>query len=176
MEDLHEELAEIVDEILVLTAEDFNHFVSTVDDADLKQWEQFSEETLSSRYKQAKKDKTKSADKKQAIEIRELESSSKGGDSLGQESLLDDGIHSNAWVISGKHTKSGLPLLASDPHLKSTIPSTWVLNSIVYGDNYVIGASFLGIPNVAYGRTKHIAWGHTTPYHDGVDLWVEEIN
>ena len=36
MEDLHEELAEIVDDILVLTAEDFNHFVSTVDEADLK--------------------------------------------------------------------------------------------------------------------------------------------
>lgn len=59
MEDLHEDLADIVDDILVLTAEDFNHFVSTVDEADLKQWEQFSEETLSSRYKQAKKDKTK---------------------------------------------------------------------------------------------------------------------
>ena len=176
MEDLHEDLADIVDDILVLTAEDFNHFVSTVDEADLKQWEQFSEETLSSRYKQAKKDKTKSAEKKQVIEIRELEADSNGGDALGNESLLDDGIHSNAWAISGKHTKNGLPLLASDPHLKSTIPSTWVLNSIVYDDNYVIGASFLGIPNIAYGRTKHMAWGHTTPFHDGVDLWVEEIN
>ena len=30
---------------------------------------------------------------------------------------------SNAWVISGKHTKSGKPHLANDPHLDNNIPS-----------------------------------------------------
>ena len=68
---------------------------------------------------------------------------------LEEPPLLDDGMHSNAWAISGKHTKNGLPLLAADPHLKATVPSTWVLNSIVWDDNYVIGASIPGAPNIA---------------------------
>ena len=56
------------------------------------------------------------------------------------------------------------------------MPSTWVLNSVVWDDSYVIGASLPGLPNVSYGRNKHLAWSHTTPVHDGVDLWTEELN
>jgi len=32
---------------------------------------------------------------------------------------------SNAWVVSGKHTASGKPILANDPHLQFSIPSVW---------------------------------------------------
>jgi penicillin G amidase len=32
---------------------------------------------------------------------------------------------SNAWVVSGKHTESGKPLLVGDPHLDNTLPSHW---------------------------------------------------
>jgi len=35
------------------------------------------------------------------------------------------GKGSNGWVISGKHTKSGKPLLANDPHLENKTPSLW---------------------------------------------------
>ena len=176
MEDLHEELEDIIDDILVIPADKFNHFVSTIDESDLKQWNQYSDETISSRYKKAKKDKTKSSHKEEIKEKRKLDEAPNTIQKEEIEPLLDNGMHSNAWAVSGKHTSNGLPILASDPHLKSTLPSTWLLNSITWGDNYVIGASFPGIPNIAYGRTQNLAWGHTTPVHDGIDLWVEEIN
>lgn len=32
---------------------------------------------------------------------------------------------SNSWAISGKHTKSGKPILSGDPHLDSAMPSHW---------------------------------------------------
>lgn len=34
---------------------------------------------------------------------------------------------SNNWVIHGNHTKNGKPLLASDPHLGTGVPSVWVI-------------------------------------------------
>jgi penicillin amidase len=34
---------------------------------------------------------------------------------------------SNNWVIHGNHTASGLPILETDPHLSTGIPSTWIL-------------------------------------------------
>ena len=34
---------------------------------------------------------------------------------------------SNHWVIHGNHTKNGKPLLASDPHLGTGVPSVWVI-------------------------------------------------
>jgi hypothetical protein len=36
MEDLHEELEDMIDDILVIPADRFNHFVSTIDESDLK--------------------------------------------------------------------------------------------------------------------------------------------
>lgn len=41
---------------------------------------------------------------------------------------------SNAWVVSGKHTASGKPLLSNDPHLEVRIPSIWHLSHISYYD------------------------------------------
>ena len=85
--------------------------------------------------------------------------------------MLDDGVHSNNWVIHGKHTETGMPLLASDPHLGTTVPAVWQLHELVMGDHYVVGSSFPGSPSIILGRTKYLAWGHTTPMHDGADLW-----
>jgi penicillin amidase len=34
-----------------------------------------------------------------------------------------DSLGSNAWVIGGKHTAKGKPILANDPHLGLFIPS-----------------------------------------------------
>jgi penicillin amidase len=38
-----------------------------------------------------------------------------------------DSLGSNAWVIGGKHTKTGKPLLANDPHLGLLIPSLFYM-------------------------------------------------
>ena len=44
-----------------------------------------------------------------------------------QHNMIDDQLASNNWVISGKLTESGQPLLAGDPHLSAAIPSVWSL-------------------------------------------------
>lgn len=44
------------------------------------------------------------------------------------------GKGSNSWVISGKHTKSGKPILANDPHLENMIPSVWYQAELIYGE------------------------------------------
>src|SRR4051794_30653982 len=37
---------------------------------------------------------------------------------------------SNAWAVSGKRTSSGKPILANDPHLNYTFPSTWYMTHL----------------------------------------------
>ena len=69
------------------------------------------------------------------------------------EGFVGDSTASNNWVISGKHTANGMPLLSTDPHLGATIPAFWQLNELVWGENYAIGASLVGMPGIAMGRT-----------------------
>ena len=83
---------------------------------------------------------------------------------------------SNAWVIHGNHTKSGMPLLASDPHLKNSLPCIWMLNELRWGDRFAVGGTIVGTPSIAVGRTNNFAWGLTTSRIDNIDLWEEEIN
>jgi len=78
---------------------------------------------------------------------------------------------SNNWVIHGKHTKSGQPLVANDPHLNMGLPSPWTLNELYWGDNYLIGSSVAGIPGVGIGRNKNFAWAMTATLVDSSDLW-----
>lgn len=33
------------------------------------------------------------------------------------QDVIYQGAASNSWVVSGKHTKSGQPIIANDPHL-----------------------------------------------------------
>ena len=56
------------------------------------------------------------------------------------------------------------------------MPSSYQLNELVWGDKYLIGASFVGAPGIAMGRHNKMAWGMTAPQSDGSDLWEEEIN
>src|SRR5690625_6841045 len=59
---------------------------------------------------------------------------------------LSEDAGSNAWVLSGEHTVSGLPLLANDPHLGLQTPSLWYLVNLVAPCLTVIGASLTGTP------------------------------
>jgi penicillin amidase len=72
---------------------------------------------------------------------------------------------SNNWVVHGNHTKSGMPLLCNDPHLRLQAPSLWVLNGLhVKNSSFshsVVGSSFPGVPSVVLGHNEHIAWGVT---------------
>jgi penicillin amidase len=83
------------------------------------------------------------------------------------------GLHvgSNAWVVSGEHTESGLPLLANDPHLGLQIPSIWYPANQHGGELNAKGMSLVGLPVIIFGQNEHIAWGGTSMGADVQDLF-----
>ncbi len=83
---------------------------------------------------------------------------------------------SNNWVISGKHTTTGKPILANDPHLGLSAPSVWYLAHLAFEETSVIGGTMPGMPAVLTGRNEYIAWGLTTTGADVQDLFIERIN
>lgn len=85
-------------------------------------------------------------------------------------------VGSNAWVVSGKYTTSGQPLLANDPHLGIQIPSLWYTLKVNAADWRVGGQSIPGIPLVVFGRNENIGWGGTNLMADQQDLNVERLN
>jgi penicillin amidase len=81
---------------------------------------------------------------------------------------------SNNWVISGKKTASGKPLLSNDPHLETNrLPNVWSEIVLACGDRYAMGGSMPGFPGILTGRTGDVAWGVTYAFMDSVDSWVE---
>ena len=95
------------------------------------------------------------------------------------------GVGSNSWTIAGKHTASGKPIVADDPHLAVQMPSIWYElglhcnlsnNSGANCPYDVTGFSFAGVPGVIVGHNNRIAWGVTNVMSDTMDLYVEKIN
>jgi penicillin G amidase len=82
---------------------------------------------------------------------------------------------SNCWAIGGDYTRSGRPMLGSDPHLLPTEPSVWYLLHLRSDDDVlnVAGMAFVGAPLVSIGHNEHMAFGATLSYLDATD-WVLE--
>ena len=87
-----------------------------------------------------------------------------------------EGLGSNNWVVAGRRSASGKPLLANDPHLGLTVPAIWYFARIKAPGLDVIGATLPGLPSVVLGRTDRIAWGFTNTGPDVQDLYLEEID
>lgn len=85
-----------------------------------------------------------------------------------------EGKGSNAWVISGKMTESGKPILANDVHLQLTSPALWYLAELKGPGLHVTGGTIAGLPLVAIGHNEYIAWGVTHSYTDTQDLYIEK--
>lgn len=92
----------------------------------------------------------------------------------------DEFVGSNNWVVSGKLTKSGKPLLADDPHLGLRTPSIWYATHLVLSGEYeqmnVMGVTFPGAPGIIIGHNDKIAWGVTNTGPDVQDLYIERRN
>ncbi|MFJ8136930.1 penicillin acylase family protein [Streptomyces sp. NPDC096013] len=92
------------------------------------------------------------------------------------------GIGSNSWVVAGKNTITGKPLLANDPHLEASLPSVWyqmglhcrAVSSKCQYD--VSGYTFAGMPGVVIGHNQDIAWGMTNSGVDTTDLYLEKLS
>lgn len=84
-------------------------------------------------------------------------------------------LGSNEWAISGRHTATGRPILANDPHLSLDTPSTFYPVALRAGRLDVQGEGFAGTPYVILGQNRQIAWGATTNPMDVTDTYVEQV-
>lgn len=87
-----------------------------------------------------------------------------------------EGIGSNNWVVSGKRSSSGKPLLANDPHLTLTAPAVWYFAHLDSPEARMIGSTLPGVPMVVLGRNDRIAWGFTNTGPDVQDLYIERLD
>ncbi|HET7899668.1 MAG TPA: penicillin acylase family protein, partial [Candidatus Nanopelagicales bacterium] len=92
------------------------------------------------------------------------------------------GIGSNSWVVEGRKTSTGLPLLANDPHLGPSMPSIWYqmglhCRTVSAQCPYdVAGFTFSGLPGVVIGHNQTIGWGFTNLGPDVTDLYLEKVD
>ena len=82
-------------------------------------------------------------------------------------------LGSNNWVIDGKKSATGKPILANDPHLGFSLPSIWYTAHLVAPGLNVTGVTFAGFPYTIIGHNDRIAWGLTNMQADAVDYFIE---
>lgn len=85
-------------------------------------------------------------------------------------------VGSNAWVVAGKYTKEGKPVLVNDPHLGLQTPPLFYAAKLVGGELDVQGMTLVGLPIVVFGKNRDIAWGGTSMEADVQDLFAEKVN
>ena len=85
-------------------------------------------------------------------------------------------IGSNNWVVSGRLSESGYPLMANDPHRAQSVPSLRYWVHLVGPGWNVIGGGEPEIPGVSIGHNEYGAWGLTVFSTDGEDLYVYETD
>src|SRR5687767_8233634 len=83
---------------------------------------------------------------------------------------------SNSWVVAGKRSASGKPLLAADPHLGLTAPPVWYFAHLNAPGLVAIGGTLPGVPPILVGRNDRIAWGLTNTGADVQDLYLEKLD
>ena len=90
--------------------------------------------------------------------------------------LQGNQVHSNFWIISGKKSKSGLPILSNDYHMPFLLPSLWYELHLISNGIDAMGITLPGYPTIVAGHNQHIAWGATTTGADTQDLFWEKTN
>ncbi len=97
---------------------------------------------------------------------------------LATAPLPNPQLGSNNWVLAGERTKTGLPLLANDPHLGIRTPAIWYQSHLMLPaeELNVTGVTFAGMPGIVVGRNQWIAWGVTNLGPDVQDLYIEQSN
>jgi len=83
-------------------------------------------------------------------------------------------IGSNSWVVNGKKSESGKPLLANDPHLYLQMPSRWYEAGFNNKETGLSASGFTipGAPGIAIGRNNYISWGITNLMNDDLDFVI----
>ena len=85
-----------------------------------------------------------------------------------------EGQGSNNWTISGQLTASGLPLVASDPHIAFGSISCWYEAHLSGAGFNAAGTGYAGVPGLLFGRNEKVAWGLTNNICAQRDLFKEK--
>ncbi len=85
----------------------------------------------------------------------------------------DDWQGSNNWVAAGALSKSGLPVVASDPHIAFGSVSCWYEARLHGGSFDAAGAGYCGVPGFWFGRNRRMGWGLTNNICSQRDLYQE---
>ena len=83
---------------------------------------------------------------------------------------------SNNWVVSGKRSATGKPLLANDPHIPASAPNIWYQTELSVPGMHVAGVTFPGAPGIVVGHNDFIAWGATNLGPDVQDVYLEKFD
>ena len=85
---------------------------------------------------------------------------------------------SNSWAVDGRHTASGRPLIAGDPHMGFDFYGAayplHVDSKSGRGTYATAGFAFPGTPGIALGQSDRAVWTATTAFGDNMDLWRVE--
>ncbi len=85
-------------------------------------------------------------------------------------------IGSNNWIVNGKLSVSGKPIIANDPHLAYTAPCRWFF-AIIRSDNWnAEGFTLPGLPAIVIGKNQNIAWAMTNVMADDADFYIEKLD
>ncbi len=89
---------------------------------------------------------------------------------------LQDMDGSNNWVVSGKLTASGMPIVSNDPHREISLPSLRYFVQLDSPNFHVIGGGEPPFVGVDLGNNQNMAWGVTFAGADEADTYVEQTN
>ena len=85
-------------------------------------------------------------------------------------------IGSNNWIVNGKLSASGAPLVANDPHLGYSAPGKWYAAVIRSKDWNAEGYTLPGVPVFVIGKNRNISWVLTNIMLDDADFYAEKID
>ena len=85
-------------------------------------------------------------------------------------------IGSNNWIVNGKLSASGKPVIANDTHLAFSAPGKWFAVVIKSKDWDAAGVTLPGAPAVVIGKNKNISWAVTNIMEDDADFYYEKID
>jgi penicillin G amidase len=87
---------------------------------------------------------------------------------------------SNSWVVDGRFTENGKPMLAGDPHLVFTLMGCMYavhLDSKSRGGTFnVAGFAFVPGMGIFAGQTETLAWTPTSAFGDVMDMWGATVD
>ena len=85
-------------------------------------------------------------------------------------------IGSNNWIVNGKLSTSGSPVIANDTHLAFSAPCKWYAAVIKSKGWNAGGVTLPGAPVVVIGKNKNIAWAVTNIMEDDADFYSEKLD